>query len=88
MNTLFRCIDCNIIYAATPFDQTPEYLYSELENEYCVKEKNDWDNFENRHKGHQKKNSLFLIPLYTVKEHTLILVELFILPQRIERRRC
>jgi len=62
VNTLFRCIDCNDIYAATPFDQTPEYLYSELESENCVKEKNDWANFENRHKGHRLEELIILDP--------------------------
>ena len=62
MNTLFRCIDCNLLYVTTPFDQTPEYPYSELENEYSVKEKNDWANSESRHKGHRKEELIILDP--------------------------
>jgi hypothetical protein len=62
LKTLFRCIDCNLIYAKTPFDQTPEYPYSELKNEYSIKEKNDWANFESRHNGHRKEELIILNP--------------------------
>ena len=58
LKTLIRCRDCNLIYAETPFDNTPEYSFSELENEYCVKE----SHFEGRHEGHQTEELIILDP--------------------------
>jgi hypothetical protein len=50
MNTLIRCTDCDLIYAATPFEDTPEYLYSEFEDEKA------------RHEGHQTEELIILDP--------------------------
>jgi hypothetical protein len=58
LNKLIHCIDCGLLYAETPFDQTPEYLYSELENEYFAKEAN----YESRHESHRKEELIILDP--------------------------
>jgi hypothetical protein len=62
MKNLIRCIDCNFICAETPFDQTAEYHSSESGNEYSIIEKNDWDDFKNRHRGHKVQKLIVLDP--------------------------
>lgn len=62
MSKLFHCIDCNLIYAATPLDNTPGYLYLELEEGYSVKE----SHFENSHEDHQTEELTILdLALYS-----------------------
>jgi hypothetical protein len=52
MNTLFRCVDCNVVYEVSPFDQCPEYHYSETAGEYIAQERNDEHDTAQRHRRH------------------------------------
>jgi hypothetical protein len=55
MNTLVRCIDCNVIYALTPFDRSPEYSFASDTGLCHEIEKNDAADLECVHRGHRSE---------------------------------
>jgi len=66
MNKLVRCIDCNIVYEITPFDQCPEYHYSETAGEYIARERNDEFDSAQKHHGHRVEELTILEnPMYS-----------------------
>ncbi len=64
MNKIIRCIECNALYVATPYDQTPEYVRDDMRDDvhrqYCSEyreaEKNDYQVFFHEHRGHALEN--------------------------------
>jgi hypothetical protein len=66
MNKLFRCIDCNMVYEITLFDQCPEYHYSETAGGYLVRERNDEFDYTQKHSGHRVEELTILEnPMYS-----------------------
>jgi len=51
-SSLIRCINCNTLYKTTPFDQYPEYHYTNEAKDFFETDKNDLIAFEKNHKGH------------------------------------
>jgi len=60
MNTLIRCVDCNAVYEITPFDQCPEYHYTETTGEYHARECHDDLDLTRRHRGHRTEKLTIL----------------------------
>lgn len=68
MNRIIRCIDCNVLYVVTPFDQIPEYVRDEMIKdingdyvpEYRAIDKNDYIAFFHKHRGHSLENLSFV----------------------------
>jgi hypothetical protein len=66
MNALIRCVDCNVVYEISPFDQCPEYHYSETAGEYLPRERHDELDFSRIHRGHRTEELTILEkPLYS-----------------------
>jgi hypothetical protein len=79
MKKLVRCSNCKAVYEMTPFDQCPEYQYSDASGEYYayVKEKNDELDFAQQHRGHQ-------IEELTILENTKYSEGHYFDPQRVQ----
>jgi hypothetical protein len=77
MKKLVHCINCKAVYEITPFDQRPEYHYSDTSGEYYAKEKNDELDFAQQHRGHR-------IEELTILENTRYSEGRYFDPQRIQ----
>jgi hypothetical protein len=58
MSELIHCINCDVIYLKTRFDQWPEYgpYLSNSEDHFQVNERDDFQDFLINHRGHQLEN--------------------------------
>ena len=66
MNKLVRCKVCNAVCEITPFDQCPEYHYSEAAGEYYAKERDDKLDFIQKHREHRIEELTILEnPMYS-----------------------